>query len=89
MGLTVACGVGGDTPPVDGYDIADAPQYPLFDHTLTWTGTDILVVGGAGGDMTDGELVDEPVRWNPTDGVRPISLATGSAPQPPHRGVDR
>ena len=47
VGLVAACGTGADNPPVDGYDIADAPQYPLFDHTLTWTGSDILVVGGA------------------------------------------
>ncbi|MDH3300310.1 MAG: hypothetical protein OES24_07365 [Acidimicrobiia bacterium] len=79
LGLTAACGIGADTPPVDGYDIAGAPQYPLFDHTLTWTGTDVIVVGGAGGDPTDGELVDEPLIWNPNEGVRPIT----SPPGPP------
>ncbi len=79
IGLLGACGTGDGIPPVDGYDIGDAPRYPLFDHTLTWTGNDILVVGGAGGDMTDGELVDEPLIWNPTDGVRAIE----SPPGPP------
>ncbi len=79
IGLVAACGTGDTSPPVDGYDIADAPQYPLFDHTLTWTGSDIVVIGGAGGDHTDGELVDEPLSWNPADGVRPIS----SPPGPP------
>ncbi len=73
------CGVGADSPPVDGYDIADAPQYPLFDHTLTWTGDDIVIVGGAGGDMTDRRLVDEPLIWNPVDGVQRIA----SPPGPP------
>lgn len=78
IGLITACCSGNDTPPVDGYDIADAPQYPLFDHTLTWTGSDILVVGGAGGDLTDGDLVDEPLSWNPVDGVRRITSPPGA-----------
>ncbi len=87
--LTVAgCGVidGEALPPADGATIEGAPGYPLFDHTLTWTGDDIMVVGGAGGDMNDGLLVDEPLVWNPTDGVRPISSPPGQ-PRNRHTAV--
>ncbi len=80
-----ACGTDG-SPAVDGYEIAGAPDYPLFDHTLTWTGTEIVIVGGAGGDPTDGELVDEPFIWNPSDGLRAITSPPGE-PRNRHTAV--
>ena len=70
-------GSNGGNPPAVSTEIAEAPNYPLFDHTLTSTGDDVIVIGGAGGDMTDGLLVDDPLAWNPTDGLRSISSPPG------------
>jgi hypothetical protein len=67
----------GSSPPADAEPLNGAPDYPLFDHSVTWTGDELIVLGGAGGDMDDGLLVDDPRAWNPSDGWRPIAAPPG------------
>jgi hypothetical protein len=73
---TGGCGV--DTaPPADGEVLAGGPTYPRFDHSMTWTGEELIVGGGAGGDPDDGLLVDDPLAWRPGDGFRSIAPPPG------------
>lgn len=72
-----ACAGAGAAPPANSEVLAGGPEYPLFDHSLTWTGDRLIMVGGAGGDMTDGLLVDDPLAWSPADGFEPMAKPPG------------
>jgi len=59
--------------------LVGGPQYPLFDHSVTGTDIGFIVVGGAGGDMNDGLLVDDPLLWAADGAFRSIASPPGPA----------
>jgi hypothetical protein len=76
-GCSFGGGSGGEAGAIT--EIAGGPDYPLFDHTVTWTGDELVIVGGAGGDVNDGLLVDDPQIWASGDGFRAIATPPGPA----------
>lgn len=79
LGVVVLLGCSGSPAPASSQLLDDGPDYPLFDHSMTWTGDRLIIVGGAGGDMHDGLLVDDPLQWTFDGGFVPIAKPPGPA----------
>lgn len=77
LGVAVLFGCSGRPAPAKAQALDGGPDYPLFDHSTTWTGEQLIIVGGAGGDMNDGLLVDDPLEWSPEGGFTSIAKPPG------------
>ena len=76
--LLVGCGGASVEVYADADPLLGGPTDPRFDHSAVWTGDEVLIVGGAGGDLTDGLLVDDSLSWSETNGFATVP----SAPEP-------
>jgi hypothetical protein len=67
----------GSSEPASAERMEGGPDYPLFGQSMTWAGDRLLIIGGAGGDMGDGLLVDDPMAWTSEGGFEPIASPPG------------
>ncbi|MCP4226382.1 MAG: hypothetical protein GY773_23850 [Actinomycetia bacterium] len=44
--LGAGCGTVAGPPPANAMELEGGPEYPLFDHTATWTGDELLIWSG-------------------------------------------